>query len=82
MKITIYGKEDCSYCKRAVELSKQLIERGCADSYTYFNIVEEGFDAATLSIILGRPVRTVPQILVDGVAIGGYTELTTLATTL
>jgi glutaredoxin 1 len=41
MKITIYGKDSCSYCKRAVELSKQLIERGCADSYTY-DIVEEG----------------------------------------
>ncbi|MCP5623999.1 GrxA family glutaredoxin, partial [Klebsiella pneumoniae] len=24
MKVVIYGRDNCSYCKRAVELAKQL----------------------------------------------------------
>jgi glutaredoxin 1 len=69
MKITIYGKEDCSYCKRAVELSKQLIERGCADSYTY-DIVEEG-STRRHSVLFGPTGPNRSADLVDGVAIGG-----------
>lgn len=82
MNITIYGKDDCSFCKRAVALSDQLIERGLAASHKYVNIVEEGIDAAGLADIMGKVVRTVPQILVDGKPLGGYTELAALADTL
>lgn len=46
MKIEIYGKDDCSYCKRAVELAKQLKTQGHGD-YEYIDIVATGIDAAT-----------------------------------
>lgn len=81
MKITIYGKDSCSYCKRAVELSKQLKSQGLSD-YEYIDIVANGIDAVALGELMGKPVRTVPQILVDGKSIGGYDELETLSATL
>lgn len=74
MKITIYGKDNCYFCKRAVELSKQLKLQGHGD-YEYIYIVEAGIDAAALEELVGKPVRTVPQIFVEGEPIGGYTEL-------
>ncbi|HBR0982175.1 TPA: GrxA family glutaredoxin [Klebsiella pneumoniae] len=78
MKIEIYGKDDCSYCKRAVELAKQLKTQGHGD-YEYIDIVATGIDAATLGELVGKPVRTVPQIFVDGEPNGGYTELVAFA---
>lgn len=36
MKIVIYGKDSCSYCKRAVELAKQLKSQGHGD-YEYID---------------------------------------------
>jgi glutaredoxin len=47
MKIVIYGKDSCSYCKRAVELAKQLKSQGHGD-YEYIDIVEAGIDALSL----------------------------------
>lgn len=82
MKITIYGKDDCSFCKRAVALAKQLDAGNNIESYEYVDIVAAGIDAAGLAEIVGKPVRTVPQILADGKSIGGYNELATLAVTL
>lgn len=81
MKIIIYGKDNCSFCKRAVELSKQLESQGHGE-YKYIDIVASGIDAAALGELVGKPVRTVPQIFVDGRSIGGYTELAVLASTI
>lgn len=79
MKITIYGKDNCSFCKRAVELAKQLKYQGHGD-YEYIDIVEAGIDAAELGELVGKPVRTVPQIFIHDEPIGGYTELAALMT--
>lgn len=81
MKIVIYGKDNCSFCKRAVELSKQVKSQGHGD-FEYIDIVANGIDAVALGELMGKPVRTVPQILVDGKSIGGYDELATLSATL
>lgn len=81
MKITIYGKDNCSFCKRAVELSKQLKTQGLSD-YEYIDIVANGIDATTLGELVGKPVKTVPQIFVDNKPIGGYTELAVVASIL
>lgn len=82
MKIVIYGKDSCSYCKRAVELAKQLVSGNNIESYECVDIVAAGIDAAGLAEIVGKPVRTVPQILADGESIGGYNEFATMAVTL
>ncbi|EMM0022544.1 TPA: GrxA family glutaredoxin [Klebsiella pneumoniae] len=79
MKCVIYGRDNCSFCKRAVELAKQLQGHGYGE-YQYIDIVAAGIDKQKLSDMVGKPVRTVPQIFVDGEPIGGYTELAAFAT--
>lgn len=66
--IEIYGKPQCSYCERA----KQLCEtRGF--KYTYKSL---GTDYTREELLEQFPnARTVPQIVVNGTKIGGYTEL-------
>lgn len=73
MTIVIYGRDNCSYCKRAVELAKQLKGHGYGD-YEYIDITTAGIDKEKLSEIVGKPVETIPQVLIDGQPIGGYTE--------
>ena len=72
MKVVIYGRDNCSYCKRAVELAKQLHGHGFGD-YEYIDIVSAGID---------KPVETIPQVFVNGEPIGGYTEFAAFASTL
>lgn len=81
MTITIYGRDNCSYCKRAVELAKQLKGHGYGD-YEYIDITTAGIDKEKLSEIVGKPVETIPQVLIDGQPIGGYTELAAYVSTL
>ncbi|HBZ8439188.1 TPA: GrxA family glutaredoxin [Klebsiella aerogenes] len=81
MKFVIYGRENCSFCKRAVELAKQLQGHGYGE-YQYIDIVAAGIDKQKLSDMVGKPVETIPQILADGESIGGYNEFATMAVTL
>ncbi|EHT4162683.1 GrxA family glutaredoxin [Escherichia coli] len=81
MKVVIYGRDNCSYCKRAVELAKQLKGHGYSD-YEYIDITTAGIDKKKLSEIVGKPVETIPQVLIDGQPIGGYTELAAYVSTL
>lgn len=60
MTITIYGRDNCSYCKRAVELAKQLKGHGYSD-YEYIDITTAGIDKEKLSEIVGKPVETIPR---------------------
>ncbi|QGH72116.1 putative glutaredoxin 1 [Klebsiella phage N1M2] len=70
MKVVIYGKPNCPWCDRA----KALADSKGAE-VEYINIVEAGIDGAKLGEIVGRPVRTVPQIVVDDQYVGGYEDL-------
>ena len=70
MKITIYSKPNCTFCDKSKSLVKGL-------GMTYeekmfgkdFNTVEELYEA------VGKQVRTMPQVLIDGELIGGYNQL-------
>lgn len=73
MKVVIYGKEGCAFCTRA----KELCEAKEID-HEYIDFVKTGMTKQDLEQIVGKPIGTVPQILVDGVAIGGYTDLVPL----
>ncbi|HHX8003666.1 TPA: GrxA family glutaredoxin [Escherichia coli] len=81
MKVVIYGRDNCSYCKRAVELAKQLKGHGYGD-YEYIDITTAGIDKEKLSEIVDKPIETIPQVLIDGQPIGGYTELAAYVSTL
>jgi glutaredoxin len=66
--IIIYSKENCSYCKKAKELLNSL-----GFSYNEINVLENP-DWKDSNPIL-KNVKTVPQIFIDDIYIGGYTEL-------
>ena len=70
MEVIIYSKPNCVYCTKAKGLMDKL-------NLPYeekifgkdFQSPEELFEA------LGKQVRTMPQIKIDGVLIGGYNQL-------
>jgi glutaredoxin len=68
MKAVIWSRYHCPYCDQAKTLLKskgiQFEERKIGDGYTKEELLEAIPSA-----------RTVPQIILDGVLIGGFTEL-------
>lgn len=67
MNVLIYGrKEGCKYCTTA----KSICEDKAFDM-EFIDITDAGIDGAKLQEICGQPVRTVPQIFVNGEYVGG-----------
>ncbi|MFL1465256.1 GrxA family glutaredoxin [Marinobacter sp. DUT-3] len=67
--VTIYGRSSCGFCVRA----RQLCEvKGIP--FTYVDMIEEGMSKEDIADRIGRPVYTVPQILVGQEYIGGSDE--------
>lgn len=68
MKAIVWSKYHCPYCEQAKTLLNQkgieFEERKIGDGYTREDLLE-AIPAA----------RTVPQIILDGELIGGFTEL-------
>ena len=70
MEIIIYSKPNCIYCDKSKALLKGL-------GLTYeekmfgkdFKSPEELYEA------VGKQVRTMPQIKIDGILVGGYNQL-------
>ena len=65
MNVEIYGSDGCGICDKAVDLAEEL----CLD-YTYI-------DANHAMIEFSRlfpGAKTVPQILVNGQWVGGYSD--------
>lgn len=68
--ITIFGQQNCGYCREA----KALCERNDLQ-YNYVDIIEQNVSFADLEQMLGKKVKTVPQIFNGQEYIGGYKEL-------
>ena len=67
--ITVYSKPNCTYCEKAKYLLKTL-------GLEYEEkIVTKDLSIDELYKVLGKQVRTIPQIVIDGKHIGGYNEL-------
>ena len=68
MKAIVWSKSLCPYCDKAIhELTKRGIEyevRKIGEGWTKEQLLEEVPNA-----------RSVPQIIIDGKLIGGYTDL-------
>lgn len=73
MEVVIYGKPGCGYCVKA----KSLCE---AKGITYqYKQVGSDISKELLEEMVGKPIKTVPQIFIheDGfyTYVGGFTEL-------
>ena len=71
MTILIYSKNNCVYCNKAKALLK-----GLGLEYEEKSL-EKDFDSDASKLIedIGKKVRTMPQIKIDGELIGGYNQL-------
>ena len=71
MTITIYSKNNCVYCSKAKALLK-----GLGLEYEE-KTLEKDFNSDPSKLIedIGKNVRTMPQIKIDGELIGGYNQL-------
>ena len=67
---TVYGRPGCGFCTAAMRLLKSK-ELPCE----YVDMYSAGISRPELEAKIGRPVRTVPQILHGETYIGGYTDL-------
>ena len=70
-KIEIYTSSTCPYCVKAKKLL-DMLDLG----YTEYD-ADEDFESMCedLSLQFGKPVQTVPQIIINGRYVGGYTDL-------
>ena len=69
MKIVIYSKLNCTFCNKAKHLVKSL-------GYEYTEKKMEEFDSPQAMLEdIGKPVRTMPQIKINGQLVGGYNQL-------
>lgn len=75
--VTLYSKPNCQYCEKA----KFLLEsKGIQYDAIHLDVGQPKIDGVSyisrdnlLQLIPGA--KTMPQILVDGIPIGGYTDL-------
>lgn len=70
-KAIVYSKETCPWCVKAKEL---LASKGVTVEEHVFGS-DKFKSKEALQESLGHQVNTVPQIVLDGRYIGGYTEL-------
>ena len=69
MEIVIYSKQNCTFCNKAKHLVKTL-------GFEYTEKKMEEFDSPQAMLEdIGKQVRTMPQIKIDGKLIGGYNQL-------
>ena len=70
-KIEVFTSSTCPYCTKAKKLLQMLNLE-----YTEHN-VDDDFDGMCeeLSTTFGKQIQTVPQIIINGHYIGGYTDL-------
>lgn len=74
MVIVVFGRENCPYCVKAKDFLK---EKKLGFSYLDVSADEKFFLQMNSWVIeaTGAPAKTVPQIFIDGLHIGGYTDL-------
>lgn len=69
MKIVVYSKQNCTYCNKAKQLLKNLRLDYTEKKLEEFESVDEMLKD------IGKKVRTMPQIKIDGKLVGGYNQL-------
>jgi len=72
MRVTVYGTDHCSYCRRA-----EALLAGKGIPYRYLDVTDDPEARADL-LDLAKGRRTVPVIVLDDEVIGGYRELVAL----
>ena len=70
-KAVVYSKQNCPWCVKA----KQLLTENGVEFEEILYGTPRALNKEVISEAVGKPINTVPQIILDGVYIGGYTDL-------
>ena len=70
MKATVYGTPRCSWCDR---VSKMLGENEI--EVEKIDVSESKENLKLMKSVAGKTTTTVPQVIIDGKFVGGYTEV-------
>lgn len=70
--IVVYSTQTCPYCDLAVKL---LLDEGIPDGLIQKYYVDESSEVRQQMLDLSSGARTVPQIFIDGIHVGGYSDL-------
>tara|TARA_Y100000034_G_C6656989_1_gene287847 strand:- start:218 stop:472 length:255 start_codon:yes stop_codon:yes gene_type:complete len=68
MDAVVYGTKDCGWCESVVRALKKH-----TTSITKVD-VREANNLAEMKKFAGKDAKSVPQVVIDGTYIGGYTE--------
>ena len=69
MTAIVYSTSNCSWCDRTIDLLKEHIE-----DITKIDVSTDKENLKAMHAACGKKVNTVPQVVIDGKHIGGYTE--------
>ena len=69
MKATVYSGTNCVWCDRVMDLLKDHI-----DDITKIDVSIDKENLKAMQEACGKKVNTVPQVIINGEHIGGYTE--------
>ena len=69
MKVTIYSKQNCTYCSKAKVMLDNLGIEYTEKKFEDFESVDDMLED------IGKKVKTMPQIKIDGELVGGYHQL-------
>ena len=71
-KVVIYSKENCNFCVQAERACKQLVLVDREFQYTVLKL-EKDYEVEDFTARFPY-AKTVPQVVVDGVHVGGWDE--------
>ena len=69
MKVTIYSKQNCTYCSKAKVMLDNLGIEYTEKKLEEFKTVDDMLED------IGKKIKTMPQIKIDGELVGGYHQL-------
>ena len=69
MPATVYSTSNCVWCDRTIDLLKDHV-----DDITKIDVSTDKEKLKAMHEACGKKVNTVPQVIIDGVHIGGFTE--------
>ena len=69
MKVIVYSKQKCTYCSKAKVMLDNLGIEYTEKKFEDFKSVDDMLED------IGKKVKTMPQIKIDGELIGGYNQL-------
>lgn len=78
MFVEIYGRLTCPYCTKAKALAEKMQGELADFDFKFVDMIAEGIEKQDLEPRVGKPVATVPQIFLDNVHIGGFSDFAPL----